>query len=183
MPVLRGEETGEGVREPRDPGQGVVRPRDTLHRLLGKGAAGAPYPRPSGLPRAWPEGSAVSVHWPVPRLWEGAGELDRGFAGLPRGGSRGPVSPCDVVAFATDSHLGRKISTSNAMFRSLCPTFLPFPNPWLVTVTSLTAYHFMWSIYTYTSCLSVSSESGTFHEVPRQMKGEIPVKSTLDGDG
>lgn len=50
VPVLRGEETGEGVREPRDPGQGVVRPRDTLHRLLGKGAAGAPYPRPSGLP-------------------------------------------------------------------------------------------------------------------------------------
>ena len=63
------------------------------------------------------------------------------------------------------------------------PTFLPFPNHQLVPVASLTSYHFMWSIYIYTSCLSVSSESGTFHEVPRQMKGEIPVKSTLDGVG
>lgn len=158
----------EGVSEPRVPEQGVVWPHDITSSHAGERhreplfaplwAASLSLPDSvPGLKVQW-----ATVHWPVLHLLGRAGEPAWGFCVSLTGRSRGYISPCDVGTFATNSHLGRKISNVNATFQSPC-SYFPFPNHWLVTVTSLTSYHFMWSIYIYTSCLSVSSESSTFH--------------------
>lgn len=73
-----------------------------------------------------------TVHWPVPHL---LGKGRRTGLRLPcaslMGRSRAHISPCDVVTFATDSHLGRKISTGNAVSVTLSLLSCLFPTPGL----------------------------------------------------
>lgn len=131
------EETGEDDSEPRVPEQGVVWPHDITSSHAGERHRGSLSSSPlwaaslslpdsvPGLKVQWP-----TVHWPVLHLLGKSWRTGLRFHCVSlTGRSRGYISPCDVGTFATNSHLGRKISNVNATFQSPCSYFPTFSQP------------------------------------------------------